>query len=53
MQIQVNFAKPELVSSRIAIDTIKVTFWGTEFFKSKADTTEVQYGKTLEAEVVR
>ena len=53
MQIQVNFSNLELVSSRIAIDTIKVTFWGTEFFKSKTTDTEVRYGTTLEALAVR
>ena len=52
MQIQVNFTKPELVSKRTTVDKIRVTFWGTEFFKSKMGI-EVLYGTTIEAEIIR
>lgn len=52
LDIQLVFEQPELVSQRNAIDTIKVTFWGTEFFQSKT-RKQVMYGTILTAALVR
>jgi len=53
LKLQLLFERPELLESRFAQDTIRVTFWGTEFFKSKSQLREVQYGRTIEARVLR
>lgn len=49
--IQIDFSDPRLVASTGA-ETLSVTFWGTEYFKSYQNV-EVRYGTTLYWKIFR
>jgi hypothetical protein len=47
-KIQIQFDQEDLISDQSQIPRLSVTFWGTKFFKSTIDDTEVRLGTTLE-----
>ena len=49
--IKIDFDDPTLVAST-GVETVSVTFWGTEYFKSYEDV-EVRYGTTLYWKIFR
>ena len=50
--VQLEIQNPEDVSTNGQFDTISVTFWGTEYFKSATDH-EVRYGTTISHPIFR
>lgn len=50
--IQIYFDKPLLISQHRLFDTLKVTFWGNQWFES-ADRHHVRYGTILTRDIVR
>ena len=49
--IQIDFDDPKLVAAT-GVETLSVTFWGTEYFKSYQNV-EVRYGTTLYWKIFR
>ena len=44
--IKVNFQNPTKVSEGLELDTLSITFWGVDYFKSKSNK-EVEMGMTI------
>ena len=51
--VQIDFDIPEYVSSGLQFEDVQVTFWGGQFFKSKATGSHIISGSVLSAPVIR
>ena len=52
LQLQLYFEYPEHVSEHQELDTLEVSFWGVNWFRSE-DGEPVRYGSSLESPIVR
>jgi len=50
--IQLNFTSPQRLSEEVVLDDLKVTFWGTQYFKSKAGF-DVRFGTVLTTPIMQ